>query len=97
MKITLNDLKQISPYEWKIEQDFFSGMNVPVMVFSQESMLRENLNDRSLQQATHAACLPGVVNKVCVMPDMHQGYGFPIGGVAATSMDEGVIVPGAIG
>jgi len=97
MKITLNDLKQISPYEWMIEQDFFSGMNVPVMVFSEESMLRENLNDRSLQQATHAACLPGVVNKVCVMPDMHQGYGFPIGGVAATSMDEGVIVPGAIG
>jgi len=97
MEISKNAIRQIGPYEWLIEEKRFPGMHVPVVLFMQESMLNESLNDRSIVQAIHAASIPGVVNKVCVMPDMHQGYGFPIGGVAATSVEEGVVVPGAIG
>ena len=55
------------------------------------------MNDKSLEQAVNATTLPGLVGHVIVMPDMHQGYGFPIGGVAATRYPDGVISPGAIG
>ena len=72
-------------------------MNVPVHIFSSEEMLKDALQDRSIQQAMNAAALPGLVGNVCVMPDVHQGYGFPIGGVAAADMETGVISPGAIG
>ena len=97
MPISLSDFDQLGPYEWQLDTKFTSGMNVPVVLFTQEKMLKESLNDRSIEQAINASCLPGVVSRVCVMPDMHQGYGFPIGGVAAMSTEEGVIVPGAIG
>ena len=93
----INDFRKISEYEWEITQDFQPGMRVPVIVFADEKMLRESMRDTSLQQAINATHLPGVVKKVCVMPDVHQGYGFPIGGVAATSLKNGVISPGAIG
>ena len=72
-------------------------MKVPVRIFSSEEMLKDALQDRSIQQAMNAAALPGLVGNVCVMPDVHQGYGFPIGGVAAAEMETGVISPGAIG
>jgi len=95
--MNINGFRQISEYEWEITQDFQSGMRVPVIVFADARMLHESMKDTSLQQAINAAHLPGVVKNVCVMPDVHQGYGFPIGGVAATSLDNGVISPGAIG
>jgi tRNA-splicing ligase RtcB len=60
-------------------------------------MLEAAIGDQSIEQAINAATLPGVVEPVVVMPDMHQGYGFPIGGVAATRLPDGVIHPGAIG
>jgi tRNA-splicing ligase RtcB len=72
-------------------------MRVPVRIFSSRDLLQEITRDKSLDQAVNAASLPGLVGKVVVMPDMHQGYGFPIGGVAATRYPEGVISPGAIG
>jgi tRNA-splicing ligase RtcB (3'-phosphate/5'-hydroxy nucleic acid ligase) len=97
MHISFADFSQIGPFEWKIDKHAFPNMNVPVILFANEQMIKDCLQDRSIEQAIHAACLPGVVEKVCVMPDMHQGYGFPIGGVAATSIENGVIVPGAIG
>ena len=93
----INDFRKISKYEWEIAQDFQSGMRVPVIVFADARMIQESMKDTSLQQAINATYLPGVVKNVYVMPDVHQGYGFPIGGVAATALSNGVISPGAIG
>jgi tRNA-splicing ligase RtcB len=95
--VTLQDLKRISDYEWEIPQSFRQDMRVPVRLFSTRRMLEEVVKDKSLEQAVNAATLPGLVGHVVVMPDMHQGYGFPIGGVAATRLPDGVISPGGIG
>jgi tRNA-splicing ligase RtcB len=72
-------------------------MRVPVRIFATHQLLEAIAGDKSLDQAVNAATLPGLVGQVLVMPDMHQGYGFPIGGVAATEYPKGVISPGAIG
>jgi len=91
----LRDIKKISDYEWEIAPNTRPFMNVPVRIFASEAMLRNALKDRSIEQAMQAAALPGILQAVCVMPDVHQGYGFPIGGVAATDFADGVISPGA--
>lgn len=91
------DLRQIAPYEWEIPTSHRPDMRVPVRLFVSEKLLQEVTRDKSLEQAVNATTLPGLVNAVLVMPDMHQGYGFPIGGVAATRYPEGVISPGGIG
>ena len=93
----LNDLVQISEIEWEIPRRFRADMRVPVRLFATHEQLEQIVNDRSLEQAVNAATLPGLVGHVVVMPDMHQGYGFPIGGIAATEFPKGVISPGAIG
>ncbi len=95
--IAIQDLKRISDYEWEIPQTFRQDMRVPVRIFATRRLLEKVMDDKSLEQAVNAATLPGLVGRVVVMPDMHQGYGFPIGGVAATRYPEGVISPGAIG
>jgi len=95
--ITIDQFTKISDYEWEIPKDFRSDMRVPVRVFASESLLKDSLDDKSMTQAINASTLPGLVEAVMVMPDMHQGYGFPIGGVAATDPETGVISPGGIG
>ena len=95
--IGLKDLKRISEFEWEIPQSFRQDMQVPVRIFATQSLLEQVMDDKSLEQAVNSATLPGLVGHVVVMPDMHQGYGFPIGGVAATRYPQGVISPGAIG
>ncbi len=95
--ISLRDLKRISDYEWEIPRSYRGDMRVPVRLFATRRLLEQVMDDQSLVQAVNAATLPGLVGHVVVMPDMHQGYGFPIGGVAATRYPEGVISPGAIG
>jgi tRNA-splicing ligase RtcB len=95
--VTLQDLKRISDYEWEIPQTYRPDMRVPVRLFTTRRMLEDVMKDKSLEQAVNAATLPGLVGHVIVMPDMHQGYGFPIGGVAATRLPDGVISPGGIG
>ena len=95
--ITIQDLTQVSTYEWEIPQAFRQDMRVPVRIFATRSLLEHIATDQSLEQAVNAATLPGLVGEVVVMPDMHQGYGFPIGGVAATEYPRGVISPGGIG
>src|SRR4030066_707235 len=95
--VTLQDLKRISDYEWEIPKSFRADMRVPVRLFATQRMLEDVMKDRSLEQAVNAATLPGLVGHVIVMPDMPQGYGFPIGGIAATEYPTGVISPGAIG
>ena len=95
--MNIENLIQVSETEWEIPTDFRSDMRVPVKLFATRELLEQVLNDKSLEQAINAATLPGLVGYVVVMPDMHQGYGFPIGGVAATEYPHGVISPGAIG
>jgi tRNA-splicing ligase RtcB len=95
--IRKNDLKRLSEYRWEIPVSYRADMRVPVHLFTDEQLLDEALDDRSLLQAVNAACLPGLVGWVSVMPDVHQGYGFPIGGVAASRHPDGVVSPGAIG
>ena len=73
------------------------GMNVPARVYASEKLLDNIKGDSTLEQACNMAKLPGVQKHVCVMPDGHQGYGFPIGGVAAFDAEEGLISPGGIG
>jgi len=94
---SIKDLIRISDYEWEIPRSFRQDMRVPVRIFATRSLLEKVMDDNSLEQAVNAATLPGLVGEVVVMPDMHQGYGFPIGGVAATRYPDGVISPGAIG
>lgn len=95
--VTLQDLNQKNQYEWEIPRSYREDMGVPVRLFATRELLEDIMNDKSLEQAVNATTLPGLVGHVVVMPDMHQGYGFPIGGVAATKLPDGVISPGAIG
>ncbi|MDD2694619.1 MAG: RtcB family protein [Anaerolineales bacterium] len=95
--VSLKDLHKISDYEWEIPKSAREDMRVPVRIFATRRLLEMAMVDESLQQAINSATLPGLVGHVVVMPDMHQGYGFPIGGVAATRYPEGVISPGGIG
>jgi tRNA-splicing ligase RtcB len=95
--ISIQDMRKINDFEWEIPKDFRSDMLVPVRIFASKKLLETVMKDKSLDQAVNSATLPGLVGHVTVMPDMHQGYGFPIGGVAATRFPDGVISPGAIG
>src|SRR5690606_35907610 len=67
------------------------------VIFASEELIRAIRNDQSLEQAANVAMLPGIVGPALAMPDIHQGYGFPIGGVAAMDMDSGVVSPGGVG
>ena len=95
--VPIQAMKQINQYEWEIPVTYRDDMRVPVHIFATRRLLEAVAGDRSLEQAVNSATLPGLVGKVLVMPDMHQGYGFPIGGVAATRYPDGVISPGGIG
>ena len=96
-EITIKQFDKISDFEWEIPTDFRSDMRVPVRIFASQSLIEDSMGDKSIDQAINASTLPGLVDAVMVMPDMHQGYGFPIGGVAATDPQSGVISPGGIG
>jgi len=73
------------------------NMNVPARIYATENMLNDIFNDAAPQQAANVACLPGIVGYSFAMPDIHWGYGFPIGGVAAFDIDNGIISPGGVG
>ena len=91
------DFRRVSPVIWEIPTTYRQDMRVPVRIFASQPLLEDALGDKSVDQAVNAATLPGLVGHVVVMPDVHQGYGFPIGGVAATRLPDGVISPGGIG
>jgi tRNA-splicing ligase RtcB len=95
--MNLQQIKKISDFEWEIPASYRKDMRVAVRIFATRKLLEGSLDDLSLEQAVNAATLPGLAGPVLVMPDMHQGYGFPIGGVAAMRWPDGVISPGAIG
>jgi len=95
--VNKKDFRKINDYLWEIPKSFRSDMRVPVRAYVSEKMLEESFKDRSLEQLVNVATLPGIVNYGLAMPDMHEGYGFPIGGVAAMRKSDGVISPGGVG
>ncbi len=88
-------LEKVRDYVWEIPQE--GGMNAPARVLASEALLEEIQQDKTLQQLKNSAHLPGVRKHAICMPDGHQGYGFPVGGVAGIDAEEGCISPGAIG
>lgn len=91
-------LRKIDDCRWEIPEDYDPGMRVPGMIFADEKLLSKIREDQSLKQVANVAHLPGIVKYSLAMPDIHWGYGFPIGGVAATDPEEGgVISPGGVG
>ncbi|NKI27619.1 RtcB family protein [Arenibacter sp. 6A1] len=97
MKIYKTDINKITDYIWEIPKSFRPAMRVPARVLASEPLLDDIMGDRSLAQLVNVASLPGIKGTSLVMPDVHEGYGFPIGGVAATIFPEGAISPGGIG
>ena len=95
--ISKNNLTKLNDYLWEIPKSFRNDMRVPARVYATEKMLDNILSDRSLEQLINVATLPGIQKYALAMPDIHEGYGFPIGGVAAMDVEEGVISPGGIG
>lgn len=87
-------MKKLSEYKFEIEKE--KEMNVPGIVYANEKLLKD-IGEEPLKQVSNVACLPGIVNYSIAMPDIHWGYGFPIGGVAAFDTKEGVISPGGVG
>src|SRR5512137_2669900 len=92
----LEGIHQIGLHEWENPVGYVAGMRVPGRIFLSES-LGKILEAGAVQQLANVATLPGILKHSLAMPDIHWGYGFPIGGVAAFSIDEGVISPGGVG
>ena len=90
-------LKQIDDYRWELSVDFKPGMRVPALIFADDAMLKAMAEDQAIEQAANVAFLPGVLGRSLAMPDIHWGYGFPIGGVAAMRVEDGVVSPGGVG
>lgn len=90
-------LEKIDDYRWRLPTGYKPGMRVPGIIYADESMLGHIIEDKALEQVANVAFLPGIINYSMAMPDIHWGYGFPIGGVAAMNMTYGVISPGGVG
>ena len=90
-------LRRIDEELWEIPASARPDMRVPARVFADRGLLEQIAVDRSLEQLRNVATLPGIVDAALAMPDVHQGYGFPVGGVAATNLSDGVISPGGVG
>lgn len=91
------NFQKISDWLWEVPKTFRGDMNAPARVYASERMLEYVLRDKSTNQLINVAALPGITKYSLSMPDMHEGYGFPIGGVAAMDMENGVISPGGVG
>src|SRR5918992_4240916 len=94
---SMSELRRIDETLWEIPAEARSDMRVPARVFADEDLLAAIAEDRSLEQLQNVATLPGIVDAALAMPDIHQGYGFPVGGVAATEASDGVVSPGGVG
>ncbi len=90
-------LERVDAYRWRIPQSYQPGMHVPGIVFADEDLMEQIIEERALQQVANVATLPGIVGSSLGMPDIHWGYGFPVGGVAAIESEGGVVSPGGIG
>src|SRR3990172_458118 len=90
-------LKKIDDYRWEIPISYKEGMRVPGIIYTDETLLKAIQADQSIEQVANGAFLPGILKASLAMPDMHFGYGLPIGGVVATDINEGVVSPGGTG
>ncbi len=92
-----HQVNKISDFKFQICQDKSKGMNIPVTIFANDFLISKMIEDRTLDQAVNVTTLPGVKKHMIVLPDGHEGYGFPVGGVAASDLEEGIISPGGVG
>ena len=90
-------LEKLDDWRWLLPQEYKAGMRVPGLIFASEEMLDVIGEDQAIEQVANVAFLPGIVKYSMAMPDIHWGYGFPIGGVAAMRVEDGVISPGGVG
>ncbi len=95
--VKFHDFKQLDQYLYEVPQSFRADMRVPARFYADPELLAGALDDKSLDQLVNTATLPGIVKYALAMPDIHQGYGFPIGGVIATGLPDGIISPGGVG
>src|SRR5438477_9787547 len=91
----MSEPHRISDVVWELPRE--GAMRVPARVFADEEILEAIKLDHSLEQLQNVATLPGIVDAAYAMPDIHQGYGFPVGGLAATELPDGVVSPGGVG
>lgn len=91
------DFKRVDKFIYEVPVTFQETMRVPARFYADPELMEKALEDKSLEQLVNTATLPGVVKYALAMPDIHQGYGFPIGGVIATELPHGVISPGGVG
>ena len=97
MALWQGQLTKIDDYRWKIPEDYKTGMRVPGLIYASKEMLDSMREEQTPEQVANVAFLPGIVGCSLAMPDIHWGYGFPIGGVAAMSIKDGVVSPGGVG
>jgi len=90
-------VQKLDDYRWLLPQDYKPGMRVPGIIYADEALMELIMKDASLEQVANGATLPGIVKASFAMPDIHQGYGLPVGGVVATDIRDGVVSPGAVG
>lgn len=91
------ELQAVDALRYRIAQDKSRGMRTDVIVYASQELIEQIQKDQSLEQAVNVSMLPGIAGPSLAMPDIHQGYGFPIGGVAATDWESGVVSPGGVG
>jgi len=89
------NIHKIGPAKWQIDKE--GGMRVPGIIYANDELAKNITRDRTMRQTMNVATLPGIIDAAYVMPDAHEGYGFPIGGVAAFDLEEGIISPGGVG
>lgn len=95
--VSRNDLQRVGEFVWEIPREFREDMRAPARLYADDELLEDALQDKSLEQLVNTAAMPGIVKYAIAMPDIHQGYGAPVGGVFATDAEDGVISPGAVG
>src|SRR5918911_4274092 len=93
----MSELHRIDEVTWETPAEARPDMRVPARLFADYELLRAIERDSSLEQLQNVATLPGIVGAAIAMPDIHQGYGFPVGGLAATELPDGVVSPGGVG
>ena len=93
----LSSLEKVDDYRWRLPVSYKPGMRVPGLIYADERLLKTMAEDQAVEQVANVAFLPGVVGYSLAMPDIHWGYGFPIGGVAAMRLNGGVVSPGGVG
>src|SRR5574341_1523317 len=90
-------LRKVDDYRWELPPSYKPGMRVPGLIYADERMLRQIAEEQALDQVANVATLPGIIGGYLAMPDIHWGYGFPVGGVAAFDEDDGIVSPGGVG